>query len=75
MIGGLLAQGFPALEAAKLGVYLHGLAGDYAAFLKGERGIAATDLAELAPAVLNALASGRGEIGNFSFPMRWETCY
>ena len=75
MIGGLLAQGLPALEAAKLGVYLHGLAGDYAAFLKGERGIAATDLVELAPGVLNALASGRGEIGNFSFPMRCEIWY
>jgi hydroxyethylthiazole kinase-like uncharacterized protein yjeF len=75
MIGGFLAQGLPALEAAKLGVYLHGLAGDYAAFLKGERGIAATDLAELAPRALNALASGRGEIGTFSFPMRCEICY
>jgi NAD(P)H-hydrate epimerase len=75
MIGGLLAQGLPALEAAKLGVYLHGLAGDYAAFLKGERGIAATDLVELAPAVLNALASGRGEIGDFSFPLLCEICY
>jgi hydroxyethylthiazole kinase-like uncharacterized protein yjeF len=75
MIGGFLAQGLPALEAAKLGVYLHGLAGDYAAFLKGERGIAATDLAELAPGALNALASGRGEIGTFSFPMRCEICY
>ena len=75
MIGGFLAQGLPPLEAAKLGVYLHGLAGDYAAFQKGERGIAATDLVELAPAVLNALASGRGEIGNFSFPMGWEICY
>jgi NAD(P)H-hydrate epimerase len=75
MIGGFLAQGFPPLEAAKLGVYLHGLTGDYAAFLKGERGIAAMDLAELAPPVLNALASGRGAVGNFSFPLRWEVCY
>jgi len=75
MIGGFLAQGLPALEAAKLGVYLHGLAGDYAAFLKGERGIAATDLAELAPEALNALASGRGEIGKFSFPIRCEIWY
>lgn len=75
MIAGLMAQGFPVLEAAKLGVYLHGLAGDYTAFLKGERGIAATDLVELAPTVLNALASGRGEIGGFSFPTRCEICY
>ncbi len=75
MIGGFLAQGIPALEAAKLGVYLHGLAGDYAVFLKGERGIAATDLVDLAPTALNALASGRGEIGNYSFPIRHEIWY
>ena len=75
MIGGFLAQGLSALEAAKMGVYLHGLAGDYAAFLKGERGIAATDLVEVAPTVLNALASGRGEIEKFSFPMRCEIWY
>ena len=29
LIGGLLAQGFPILEAAKAGVFLHGLAADY----------------------------------------------
>jgi ADP-dependent NAD(P)H-hydrate dehydratase / NAD(P)H-hydrate epimerase len=75
MIGGFLAQGLPVLEAAKLGVYLHGLAGDYAVFLKGERGIAATDLAELAPEALNALASGRGEIGKYSFPIRCGIWY
>jgi NAD(P)H-hydrate epimerase len=75
MIAGFLAQGLPPLEAAKLGVYLHGLTGDYAAFLKGERGIAATDVVELTPKVLNALASGRGGIGEFLFPIRCEICY
>jgi len=75
MIAGFRAQGFSALEAAKLGVYLHGLTGDYAAFRKGGRGITAMDLVELAPTVLNALASGRGKIGGFSFPMRFEICY
>jgi len=67
MIGGFLAQGLPALEAAKLGVYLHGLAGDLAAHQKGERGLAATDLIEETPKVLRALASGEGRIGDFSF--------
>ena len=38
MIGGFLAQGLPSLEAAKLGVYLHGLVGDYVAYRKGENG-------------------------------------
>ena len=75
MIGGFLAQGLPALEAAKLGVYLHGLSGDFVAHLKGQRGMAAMDLAEEAPRVLRALASGEGRVGNFSFPLRTEICY
>jgi NAD(P)H-hydrate epimerase len=75
MIGGFLAQGLPALEAAKLGVYLHGLSGDFVAHLKGQRGMAAMDLADEAPRVLRALASGEGRIGDFSFPLRTEICY
>jgi len=75
MIGGFLAQGFPALEAAKLGVFLHGLAGDFVAHRKGSRGIAAMDLAEEAPRLLRALASGEGRMGDFSFPFRTEICY
>lgn len=75
MIGGFLAQGIPALEAAKLGVYLHGLAGDYVAFLKGERGIAAMDLIDYTPLVLNTLLAGKGVIGNFSFPIHQKICY
>ncbi len=75
MIGGFLAQGFPALEAAKLGVYLHGLTGDFVAHLKGQRGMAAMDLAGETPRVLRALAAGEGRIGDFSFPLRTEICY
>jgi hydroxyethylthiazole kinase-like uncharacterized protein yjeF len=43
VIGGLLAQGIPLGEAAKLGVCLHGMAGDMAA-KEGERGMIAMDL-------------------------------
>jgi NAD(P)H-hydrate epimerase len=43
IIGGLLAQHVPLVIAAKLGVLLHGLAGDYAAE-EGERGMIASDL-------------------------------
>jgi len=75
MIRGFLAQGFPALEAAKLGVYLHGLAGDFVAHLKGQRGMAAMDLAQEAPRVLRALESGEGRVGDFSFPLQTEICY
>jgi NAD(P)H-hydrate epimerase len=43
MIGGFLAQGHGARDAACLGVYLHGLAGDLAAADKGTIGMIAGD--------------------------------
>ncbi len=43
VIGGLIAQGLPLPEAAKLGVLIHAMAGDLAA-KEGERGMIATDL-------------------------------
>ena len=44
IIGALLAQGLPALEAAKAGVFLHGRAGDLAAERLGQMAMLATDL-------------------------------
>ena len=44
LIGSLLAQGMPPWEAAAAGVYLHGLAGDYAASALGRRYMQPTDL-------------------------------
>lgn len=44
VIGGLLAQGQPPAQAARLGVCLHALAGDRAAVREGERGLLAGDL-------------------------------
>lgn len=52
IIGGLLSQGHPALEAARLGVHLHALAGDRAAETRGQRGLVARDLLESLPDVL-----------------------
>jgi NAD(P)H-hydrate epimerase len=49
MIGSLLAQDYPAVQAACLGVYLHGLAGDIAAKEKSEMGLIAGDLIEKIP--------------------------
>ncbi len=50
ILGGLLAQGLHPLDAARLGVYAHGLAGDLAAADKTGRGLIAGDLIEKLPA-------------------------
>ena len=44
VIGGLLAQGMDSFAAAKLGVYLHGLAGDEMLSVTGTYGMMASDL-------------------------------
>jgi len=44
VIGGLVGQGLTSLDAAKLGVCVHALAGDEAAKAGGERGTIASDL-------------------------------
>lgn len=44
IIGGLSAQGMPASEAARLGVYLHGVAGDRMAAEKGRYALMASDV-------------------------------
>lgn len=72
MIGGFLAQGYPPLEAAQLGVYLHGLAGDFSTFQKGERGIIATDLIDATPRVLQALSTGAEQLDGFQFCWQQE---
>ena len=40
----LLAQGYTATDASRLGVYLHGLAGDLAAAVTGEEALIAGDI-------------------------------
>ena len=49
LLGGLLAQGLPPFDAACLGVYLHGLAGDLAAARFTARGMTAGDVIALLP--------------------------
>ena len=46
IIAGLLAEGQPAFQAATLGVYIHGLAGDAAAEALGKRSVMASDIIE-----------------------------
>jgi ADP-dependent NAD(P)H-hydrate dehydratase / NAD(P)H-hydrate epimerase len=56
MIGGLIGQGLKPFEAAKLGVYLHGSAGELAAKAKTEPGVIASDVIELIPAALKQIS-------------------
>ncbi|MEI7905345.1 MAG: NAD(P)H-hydrate dehydratase, partial [Candidatus Firestonebacteria bacterium] len=54
IIASFIAQGLEPLNAALLGVYIHGLAGDLARDEKGEHGLIASDLIEKIPsAILN----------------------
>jgi hydroxyethylthiazole kinase-like uncharacterized protein yjeF len=55
MIGGLLAQGLSASDAACLGVYLHGAAGDLAAEAKGEASMIAGDLIDMISSAMKNL--------------------
>ncbi len=56
MITALLGQGLGAEDAMKLGVYLHGFAGDRVAAAKGEIGLIASDIIDDLPAALSAVA-------------------
>ncbi|MDA3817470.1 MAG: NAD(P)H-hydrate dehydratase [Prolixibacteraceae bacterium] len=46
IILGLLAQDYSAIDAARLGVYVHGLAGDIAAARRGHEALIASDIIE-----------------------------
>ncbi|SHI74713.1 NAD(P)H-hydrate epimerase [Dethiosulfatibacter aminovorans DSM 17477] len=49
IIGSLVGQGFGLMDSAKLGVYLHGLAGDMAKKKYGEYGLTAMNIIEYIP--------------------------
>ncbi len=55
MIAGMLSQGLDSVEAAKTGVYLHGLAGDIMSDRYTEYGVVATDLLEAIPAAIKLI--------------------
>lgn len=62
VIGGLLAQGLSAYDAATLGVFAHGAAGDAVAARRGEVGLVAGDLlSELPPTVARLQTAARPE--------------
>ena len=57
MLAGLMAQNFSSLfEAARLAVYLHGLAGDFAADHRGEASVTATAILDAIPHALKSVA-------------------
>lgn len=58
IIGGLLAQGLKPIDAATVGVYIHGAAGDYAAMELGETGLIAGDIMNAIPFALTNLEKG-----------------
>jgi hydroxyethylthiazole kinase-like uncharacterized protein yjeF len=56
-IGALLAQGLAPFDAARLGVYLHGQAGEAVRERLGDAGLLASDLPEAVPMVRKRLAA------------------
>lgn len=59
VIASYLAQGLSPLDAATLGVYHHGAAGDLAAEARGEAGLLASDLIHKLPAAAREMTSKR----------------
>lgn len=57
VIAGLLAQQLELFDAARLGAYLHGLAGDLAAKERGEVGLIASDIADRIPQAIRLYQS------------------
>jgi len=67
LVGGLLAQGCPARDAAVLGAWLHGRAGEIAAAGRSRRAVLAREVADALPEAFAdleaAAAPGRGDRG------------
>ncbi len=57
VIAALLAQKLELFDAARLGVYLHGLAGDLAAKERGDVGLLASDIADRIPTAIRQYQS------------------
>jgi NAD(P)H-hydrate epimerase len=54
LIAALIGQKLPAFDAAQLGVYLHGLAGDLAREDRGEQGLIAKDVGDFLPRAMTS---------------------
>lgn len=67
LLAALAAQRLALLEAAVLGVYVHGLAGDLAAVQLGQTALVASDLLSYLPDALR-MVEARGGVGNQAPP-------
>lgn len=56
LLAGLLARGYPPADAARLGVFLHGLAGDLAAECLGQEPLIASDIIDYLPYAFQRVA-------------------
>ncbi|MBI3539205.1 MAG: NAD(P)H-hydrate dehydratase, partial [Candidatus Eisenbacteria bacterium] len=70
VIASLIAQGLTPYDAARLGAYVHGTAGDLVAGERGQFGVTAGDVAETLPLALLGLARLRAESLDPSLPQR-----
>jgi NAD(P)H-hydrate epimerase len=62
IITALLAQGLSALNAARLGVFVHGLAGDFAAAEMGKIAMNAGDIINNLPAAWKMISGAQNEV-------------
>ena len=58
ILTGLLAQKYPALQSAQIGVFLHGFSGDLAVFEKGMNGLTASNLIDFLPEAFKQAENG-----------------
>ncbi|MFZ5563146.1 MAG: NAD(P)H-hydrate dehydratase, partial [Thermodesulfobacteriota bacterium] len=72
VISGLICQGYEPGIAARLGVFLHGLAGDIVADTAGEIGLMATDVAAALPLAVQTLLSDPHDCLADRFPTALE---
>ncbi len=59
VIGSLIGQGLKPIDAAKLGTFVHGLAGELGAKQKGQLSLIASDIIELLPTALQMIRKSR----------------
>lgn len=67
ILAALLAQGYTQEDACRLGVYVHGLAGDIAAEEKGEIGTTSSDLIDALPAAWKKLTETKADLQKNSY--------